>query len=310
MADDDIKITITADDKASATFRAAGQAAEGFAKKTEGARLATWGLGEAAENAAQSLGIPNQMSRQLGNSVENLASRLGGAAMAFGALGLAAMAVYGIYNFVIARKKRMAEEAHKLAEATRKVREQIEQSGKASADWLSHADKHIKKTREMRDADYALYEVEFRRNKETLNNAVLDKQQYINNLLEQREKVALRILALAKSGVAGAASGAMQENAILSKEIEYEKAKLASMQARLKGSQLMSAGQFGSDSSGGDNKPKRGPEDYFNSVLAAEAAYSEQSLALARARGDSMAQIHQAETESFDAAAAARYATM
>jgi len=302
MADDDIKITITADDKASATFRAAGQAAEGFAKKTEGARLATWGLGEAAENAAQSLGIPNQMSRQLGNSVENLASRLGGAAMAFGALGLAAMAVYGIYQFVVERNKKLAEEARKAAEAKAKLRDEMVRSGDAAAAWLSRADKVIAKTREQRQAEYELYQVEFERNKEALSAGIRALEQKKLDLQKNSmDYVVIGNLALEVD---------QKRTKNLSLEIQHLEKQIALRRQQAQDAKMLSAGQFSSMGSGGDNKPKRGPEDYFNSVLAAEAAYSEQSLALARARGDSMAQIHQAETESFDAAAAARYATM
>ena len=77
--------------------------------------------------------VHHKDGNKLNNSVENLASRLGGAAMAFGALGLAAMAVYGIYQFVVERNKKLAEEARKAAEAKAKLRDEMVRSGDAAA---------------------------------------------------------------------------------------------------------------------------------------------------------------------------------
>ena len=80
---------------------------------SEAGRLGMWSLGESAENLAQSLGVPHQMSRQLGNSVENLASSFGKYAAAMGIVGLAAMAAYAIWSKFNAEKKKEHEELEK-----------------------------------------------------------------------------------------------------------------------------------------------------------------------------------------------------
>jgi hypothetical protein len=86
-------------------------------KGSEAARLGLWSMGEAAENAAQSLGVPHQMSRQLGNSVERLSAGLGSLGIAFGVAGLAAMAAYAIWTQVNEAKKKQHEELEKNVEA-------------------------------------------------------------------------------------------------------------------------------------------------------------------------------------------------
>lgn len=83
--------------------------AESTANTGETGRLAFFAMGEGAENAAQSMGVPNQVARQLGTTVEGLASRMGGLAVGFGMAGLAAMAVVGIWKALADRKRELAE---------------------------------------------------------------------------------------------------------------------------------------------------------------------------------------------------------
>jgi hypothetical protein len=79
-------------------------------------RLGTWSLGEATENLAQSMNMPNQMSRQLGNSVERLMGGMGKLAVGFGIAGLAAMAAYAIWSKVNEEKKKEHENLEKTVD--------------------------------------------------------------------------------------------------------------------------------------------------------------------------------------------------
>jgi hypothetical protein len=87
-----------------------------MAAGAEAGRLGMWSLGESAENLAQSLGVPNQMSRQLGNSVERLMGGMGKLAVGFGIAGLAAMAAYAIWSKINEEKKKEHENLEKTVD--------------------------------------------------------------------------------------------------------------------------------------------------------------------------------------------------
>jgi len=112
---DPIEIPVTIDDsKISSQMANVGRNIE---KHSAGAKLAIWGLGESAENAAQALGVPNQMSRQLGNSVENMAGKLGMGAVALGGIGFAAMAGVASWNYYREAQEKARAETMKAATA-------------------------------------------------------------------------------------------------------------------------------------------------------------------------------------------------
>lgn len=117
-------------------------------KGSEAARLGLWSMGEAAENAAQSFGVPHQMARQLGNSVEGLSRSMGGLATAFGLAGLAAMAAYAIWQQVSEQKKRQHEELEKNISAL--IREEQAMFGNKI------------ETTELKEANERLFEVKQR----------------------------------------------------------------------------------------------------------------------------------------------------
>jgi len=88
-----------------------------MAAGAETGRLGMWSLGESAENLAQSMGVPHQMSRQLGNSVERLMGGMGKLAVGFGVASLAAMAAYAVWTKVNEEKKKAHEELEKNVDA-------------------------------------------------------------------------------------------------------------------------------------------------------------------------------------------------
>lgn len=113
-----VSLTLEIDDEGTVKLKdfqkKAEQAMDGVEKKSkqtgETGRLAFFALGESAENAAQSIGVPNQVARQLGNTVEGLAGRMGRLAIGLGVVGLAAMAGVAIYQKLREEKKRLMEQ--------------------------------------------------------------------------------------------------------------------------------------------------------------------------------------------------------
>ena len=97
----EIRIEVPTGD-ADAGFSAIEKRAKAFGNQTEkasaGAKLAMWGFGEQAQTAAEKMGLPFQMSRKLGNAVEDMGRSLGSAAIAFGGVGFAVMAVVEVYR--------------------------------------------------------------------------------------------------------------------------------------------------------------------------------------------------------------------
>lgn len=119
MADQDIEISIssTGADAVAADLNNISKKAEGMGSSVKSAgaigKLGLWSLGEQAEKAATSLGIPHKIGRQLGNTIESLSMTLGTAATAFGVVGLAATAGYAIYTTYTERQKEAREETEK-----------------------------------------------------------------------------------------------------------------------------------------------------------------------------------------------------
>lgn len=155
MADEDISINITANDEASAKIRAVGESAK---KAGEAGKLGFFALGEAAENAAQSLGVPNQVSRQLGNSVERMSASLGMAGIALGAVGLAATSAVLIWR--------------KYREEQEKIREEKIKAGQAAAAWITGILAETANTRELVAAKQEMARAEFEINKARAEAAV------------------------------------------------------------------------------------------------------------------------------------------
>lgn len=172
MADENREeIEITAKDLTASGVNSAKKNLDDLGKAGETARLGFWGLGEAAENAAQSMGAPNQLSRQLGNSVEGLASKLGGAALAFGLVGFAAMAGVGIYNH--------------FAEAQKKATEETLKAGVAAGNWIEAATKDQAQTDELAKAKGRLRQAEFDLNKQRAEAAIPAMVQQLKDLTKE-----------------------------------------------------------------------------------------------------------------------------
>lgn len=126
-------------------------------KSGEVGRLGMFALGESAENAAQSLGVPNQVSRQLGNSVERMASSLGVAGLALGAVGLAAASAVLIWR--------------KYREEQEKIREEKIKAGLAAGAWITGILNETANTRELVAAKKEMAQAEFDINRARIEQA-------------------------------------------------------------------------------------------------------------------------------------------
>lgn len=234
MADESISFKITADgslaiselDKVKGKTAALGADVD---KHGRSMKLAFWGVGESAENLAQSLGVPNQMSRQLGNAVEGLVAKMGAGAVAFGAVSLAAMAAYGIYQHFAEANKKAAEEAKKLAEEKSKVRVEILRAAESSAVWLASADKNLTKTNALVRAEEELYKIERKRNIANLNKGILEQQ---NEILDLKQK-SMDFVVLEYNGQRVVMQQSAQVNTTLAQEIKYREKKIALMQEQV-----------------------------------------------------------------------------
>lgn len=125
-----------------------GQEAEASAKTTEKAGLAGktafWGLGQAAEELGQKVGITGQANRRLGNTVEDLAASVPRLAAVFGGLTLGLGVVLTVYDYLIERKK-------KLDQVTIA-------SGESLIKEVTSMDKSWYMTNKMKDATMEMYE--------------------------------------------------------------------------------------------------------------------------------------------------------
>lgn len=235
MAEQEIKIEISADGTAAiSSMGAVSDAARDMGKTVEksgtGTKLALWGAGEAAENLAQSMGVPTQMGRRLGDTFQDMISRAGGVAVAFGGISLAIMAGLGIYNLFVERNKKLAEEAAKAAEAKAKLRDETIKAGQAASEWLLKADRHIDKSREMAAAEWEVYKAEYARNKLALEKGILEEQQKILDLKAK----SMDYVVLDYNGSRVALRSQTDMNKELRAEVELREKKLALQTQQLK----------------------------------------------------------------------------
>ncbi len=147
MPDDVVEVKIVGKDETGAAFKSAGKNVEEMgtrsSKATEVAKLGFWTMGEAAENAAQSLGVPNQAARQLGNAVESLASKMGGMAVPIGIAILAVTAAVAVWKNLKEEKARVAQETIK--------------AGKSFMDEAIEMNKNWHASEKLKDSTYGLY---------------------------------------------------------------------------------------------------------------------------------------------------------
>lgn len=147
MSDNEIVVEITGKDSTGAAFKSASKNAEEMGQKSskasEAAKLGFWTMGEAAENAAQSLGVPNQAARQLGNAVESLASKMGGMAVPIGIAVLAIGAAVAVWK--------------KLKEEKERVNQETIKAGKGFLDEAIGMDKNWVASEKLKDSTYGLY---------------------------------------------------------------------------------------------------------------------------------------------------------
>lgn len=249
-------------------------------KTSQVAKLGFWGMGEAAENAAQSMGVPNQVSRQLGNSIENLAGKLGAGALAFGGLAFVVMAGVGIWQHYADAQKKAAEETLKAADA----------SGK----WIESALGEAAQTRELTAAKNALKAAEFESNKVRIESGIVAQQAVIEGLQKQYDKV-VQIRGQLESDTTGSfwqqsLVGSMLHGGKSDREIAVRDIKLKLDEASAKLKEFYAQQQLYSE----ENKSKisgggRFPWAEYKAALDFEAQY-QQVLAMS---------IGQAEAEEF-----------
>lgn len=276
----EVKIVVSGDSSlADATMAKVGAQAEAMGdrvgKGSQSGRLALWGMGEAAENAAQSLGVPNQISRQLGNTVEHLAGRLGTVAVAFGGIALAGMALYGIYEVLIERKR-------KLTEATLKASESAEQ-------WILSNINAADKTDALYRAEYNLYLFRFEKEQKALKVGIELKQKQIEQLkdeIEQREELGARLHEMVL--------GTGQKVLTQKKELLSESQKELAVEHEV---MRLRAKSFVDFRSGGKS---RKDDVTVTNQFAPEAAYQRQLTELYKANGADRAAVWQQELAAFD----------
>lgn len=170
MADDEeIKIIIGADDQATEKLKNVSKTAADTGKNMKDAgetgRLGMFAMGEAAENAAQKMGVPNQVSRQLGNTVERLAGSLGMAGAAFGVVGLAVTAGISVWQ--------------RYTEEQRKAREELMKLSDAAGDW---ARQNEKQTMGLSLASYNQYLAERKKRTEELAKGIEAEEKALKGL--------------------------------------------------------------------------------------------------------------------------------
>ena len=266
-------------------------------KQAETARLGLWGLGEAAENAAQGLGVPSQISRQLGNSVEKLASGLGMGAKAFGAIGLAGMAVYGVYKLVADREKKLSEETRKAAEL--------------SMNWVESARVNVRETDKLRVAKEKLFQSEKAINEFNLQKGIKEQERAIDEMARniaameegENEGALLGSETVLGKWLVGTAEERKAE--LKGAQLDYEKSKavLLNMKADL---ELSLGGGIGRKMPK-EEKPDRGDVTVTNQYER-EAAYQNQLLALYKSTGASKEEIWTQELAAFDITTKAKMA--
>lgn len=166
-------LTATGLESAKKRFKDTGKDIE---KTGAGAKLAMWGLGEQAENLAQSMGVPFQMSKRLGNTFEDFSSKISPKmAIGFGAVGLAAMAAAAVYSH--------------LAEKNKKLREETLKAADASMSWVEAARVDTRETDNLREAKDRLWEVEKRQAQLNLERGIREQTKAIEDqfaLMERR----------------------------------------------------------------------------------------------------------------------------
>lgn len=119
----EIKIVISAEGTAAIkTMQDVGKTASDMGKTVEDshgkATAGIKGLTFAAKGAFHEFGIGGPMARYLGHEAADMAGSLGGAALAFGGVSLAAMAAYKIYEHFSEESKKQREELEKSVALT------------------------------------------------------------------------------------------------------------------------------------------------------------------------------------------------
>ena len=162
LLDKPIEVAFVADDsQIRAVMSRVGSQTETLGGQIKGSsetgRLGMWSLGESAERLAQSFNLPTDMSRQLGNSVERMAVGMGTAAVALGAVGLAAIAAYTIWTEYAAKKKRAHEELKKTVESMLKEETALHKNSEETRE-LTAAKEELRAVRKkILDQDFKKY---------------------------------------------------------------------------------------------------------------------------------------------------------
>ena len=283
------------------------------AKATEAGRLGFFALGQSVEEGARSMGIANQATRQLGNSVERMASSL---LPSWGmAIGMGVLAITSLAQMIT-----------QSTEKQRELREELVKTATSLADETLGMEKNRQSTYELNKQTYQLYQTKKRIAEAELKNAIAAQTQLI---IEQTDKINaggtawqkfMRILQQvnifsedfykSKSVSENWANQTAKDLAKPRTELEMMVLKLAQM--RLSMAQLMRPDQkfnemFEMDVDAGNMGPD---EKLYQAKLEREASYSAALVDLSGARGDSIAEQQEYEVAAFDAAAAAKYATL
>ncbi|HAR45388.1 MAG TPA: hypothetical protein DCS05_04215 [Nitrospiraceae bacterium] len=188
--DNTVTVTLTVDDQGSVkvlnfkkNLEGAGDATEKTGKQTEAGRLGFFALGNVVEDAARSMGVAGQASRQLGNSVERTA------ASAFpmwgAALGVATLAGTAIIAMI-----------GQLIESQRKEREEVLKAGVAAEQWIQTTYKNQRQTEELTAA--IRRQTEARRDEALFNlgekqaldkDTLIEKQRKLNAVVEEYNRL-------------------------------------------------------------------------------------------------------------------------
>lgn len=179
LLDKAIEVAFVADDsQIQAVMARVGKQSESMGGKVKGGaeagRLGMWSMGESAENAARSLGVPNKMSEQLSNSVERMAASMGTAAVALGVVGLAAMAAFAIWK--------------KLADQKEKAREELEKSVQSLMSEVDALQGSVLETDELRAAKERLLAIKQKHLEQDFAKYISNEEAALRKLREEAKK--------------------------------------------------------------------------------------------------------------------------
>lgn len=301
---DEIEFPISAEDMTKAGIDSAKKNLDGLGrnmdKTSQAAKLGFWGIGEAAENSAQSMGVPFQMSKKLGNAVEDLAASMGRSAIAFGVVGVAAMALYAIYSKVAEEKQKLREEDVKAGQSAASTLESLTNQKNYTAELWWEIDRLNRKKREMASEDLVRGIDAQKQKIAEMSGAISDQGGLMSQFLV-KWKQAQELMATGKLVDAQTLMARGTEK--LNHELKKELLVLEALELQRKKDKLDRAGLSKGDGVGMIQPEAQKPSymlDYYAKQAQMEAGAAGVRLQQAKNDGAQLSELHQRELEEFD----------